>query len=204
MLVEADDYMLSPPVTQPRIVSPFPSSVSLQDDSPKRRGNSGGSSGMREAFGPPLLEQRLIFPWAITPSKYIAHRGLRSAINCYAIREGRDRERKRGRGGVEDSGDLERLPSRSSNKIRFKIQCVTCAVHEPLRRSAVAQSELVAPCKMQLRSRPEWFLGKYIEAPLLPSFSSRAERIIACTRKRQAWRAKSLSVLFGRFISVCM
>lgn len=58
---------------------------------------------MREASGPPLLEQRLVFPWAITPSKYIAHRGLRSAINCYAIRGGREKER-----GVKEGGGGQR------------------------------------------------------------------------------------------------
>lgn len=96
------------------------------------------------------------------PSKYIVHRRLRSAINCYA-------QRKRERQKAEDGGDLERLPSRSSNKIRFKIQCVTYAIHEWLRRSAVTQlsrRELIASCKMQLRSR-RWFLGKYIERELL-------------------------------------
>jgi len=99
---------------------------------------------MRKAFGPPLLlEQRPVFPWAIMPSKYIAHRGLRSAINCYAICGGREKARRMGEGGG-GGGDLERLPSRSSNKIRFKIQCVTCAVHERLRRSAVTQSELAS------------------------------------------------------------
>jgi len=95
VLVEIN-YTLSPsPSHGSSRTTLLPSSVSphLQDDRPKRRGNSGGSSGMRVASGPSLLEQRLVLPWAITPSKYIGHRGLRSAINCYAIRGGRDRER---------------------------------------------------------------------------------------------------------------
>lgn len=52
-----------------------------------------------EASEPLLLEQRPVFPWAIMPSKYNAHRRVRSAINCYAIRGGREagsKEREKG------------------------------------------------------------------------------------------------------------
>jgi len=72
-------------------------------DRPKRRGNPGGS------VPPPVL------PLIRGPSKCIAHRGLGSAINCYA-----EEERKGHREGWEgrDSGDLEGFPL-AGHLIRF-------------------------------------------------------------------------------------
>jgi len=87
-----------------------PISLYLQDDRPKRR----GSSEIREASGPLLLEQRSALPWAIMPSKYIAHRRLRSAINCYARRK-RDRDRRRRTAAILNAsllGHLIRFASR--------------------------------------------------------------------------------------------
>jgi len=127
-------------------LSPSLVSLHLQDDRPKCRGNSRGSSGMREASS-----SRTTACLSLGDHAVEVHRAPRAKVGQLTVtryaEEEIERENKTER-GAEDSGDLEHLPSRSSNKIRFKIQCVTCTVHEPLRRSTVTQSEFVAPCKM--------------------------------------------------------
>jgi len=88
-------------------------------------------------------------------SKCIAHRGLESAINCYA-------EDERTGGGTDD---LEGLPA---HLIRFASRYN--ALHARYARAAASVSRNTigarcSPCKMQLKIRRR-FLGKYIRALL--------------------------------------